>query len=400
MLEPGVMGTWILALLSIALIVFFRLKGMLSLVNFFFSLLVLVLLNMFLGLPLFITGISVVVCAGKWTTGLIERARDTEIEPIEKDMLFIASGMFLGFLAAIGIGFLTMGLVDYGFIFFIAVIGSLVGAFFRSITTVVDENMSIIMGSAMAMWLFYSLHYWVETPYLLFAVALTLVIGYIVYEARIMDITGVMSGAIMGILVITFTDIRWFMILMVFFTLGGIFTRYKYEYKKSLDIAQIGMRNYSNVLGNGLVALAAAICSKVYNDPIFLVAFLGAVATATADTLATEIGETYKKPAFLITTLEPVPHGTSGGVSMLGELSALLASVCIGIIAILMGMIANSVMMVVVASVLIGGFIATNIDSVLGATLENKGILTNSTVNLFATFFGALIASGTYMLMI
>jgi len=47
-----------------------------------------------------------------------------------------------------------------------------------------------------------------------------------------------------------------------------------------------------------------------------------------------------------------------------------------------------------------GGFIGTNMDSLLGATLENRGYLTNSSVNLFATVAGALVSSGLYYVLV
>jgi uncharacterized protein (TIGR00297 family) len=66
------------------------------------------------------------------------------------------------------------------------------------------------------------------------------------------------------------------------------------------------------------VATAAAILFGITVHPMFIAMFLGSVATAAADTVAGEIGMTGGKP-YLITTWEPVPAGTNGGVSLVGE---------------------------------------------------------------------------------
>ena len=184
--------------------------------------------------------------------------------------------------------------------------------------------------------------------------------------------------------------------LLAFFLLGGHFTRYKYDFKKAHGIAESkgGVRGYKNVFSNSLAALVLAVAFKVFPAySIFLLpAYLGSIATATGDTLASEIGQTWKGEPRMITTLKKVRPGTDGGVTILGECAAFAGA---GVIALLSLMfIKNDISLALI--VLAGGFIGTNIDSVLGATLQQKGYLSNNGVNLFATISGAIITAFIY----
>lgn len=232
-----------------------------------------------------------------------------------------------------------------------------------------------------------------------FYIALVIVfaVGFLSYRMKLLDLAGSLGGILIGVLMIIFADYRWFLLLLIFFILGGVFTRYRYEYKQSLGIVQ-EMRDYRNVLGNGFAALCMAVSYGLFDgNNIFLFGFLGAIATATADTLATEIGETGSPHPRLITNLKPTKPGTNGAISILGELSAILGSAVIALSAVIMGIGTDFTLGFLILVTVSGGFFGTNIDSLLGATLEERGILTNNTVNLSGTFLGALVSIGVYL---
>jgi len=67
----------------------------------------------------------------------------------------------------------------------------------------------------------------------------------------------------------------------------------------------------------------------------------------------------------------------------------------IGLLATGMGMVGISGIIVA----LLGGFLGTNFDSLMGATLQNRGFLSNNGVNLAATVFGALIGAGLWFML-
>ena len=166
--------------------------------------------------------------------------------------------------------------------------------------------------------------------------------------------------------------------------LSLIATRYSKKYKRSLGEYE-GRRTSKNVISNGVVAFFMAAFGGYYLP--FVGGFIGAIATATADTLASEIGVLHQPR--LITTMQKVDPGTDGAVSVLGTAVGMAGAAIIGIAAYLLGVVANpfSAIMVSVVSGTVGCFM----DSFLGAVFERRDMLTNEHVNLIATITGAIV---------
>jgi uncharacterized protein (TIGR00297 family) len=111
--------------------------------------------------------------------------------------------------------------------------------------------------------------------------------------------------------------------------------------------------------------------------------------TKLSDTCASEVGKAYGKSTFLITTLQPVPRGTEGAVSLEGTLAGAIASVAIALVGWGVGLIE----LLGVLWCVLAAFIATNLESVIGATLQSKyAWLTNELVNILNTLIGAIAA--------
>lgn len=324
----------------------------------------------------------------------------------KKDIFYLLStffmllvGIFSAFFTCVWIIYWNKDPVSIDMVLFIAVIGSVTGALFNSIPSRVDSNISILFSSCMVMWLFASFGYTVPAAQMSFAFVFSFFLGYLAYKAQIADISASLSACLLGILIIVFSDFVWFLILLAFFILGGAVTKYKYAYKESIGIAESkgGVRSYENVFSNSMTALILAIAYGMhpqYSD-IITYAYLGTVATATGDTLASEIGTTSKKQPRMITTLKVTKPGIDGSVTILGEMASLFGSFIIGLLAVISGMVSDNYMSIFL--ICIGGFIGTNIDSILGATLQNRGLLTNSGVNFFATLAGAIVSAFLYL---
>lgn len=144
--------------------------------------------------------------------------------------------------------------------------------------------------------------------------------------------------------------------LFAFLVSGSLLTR--------LAGGREGPRNARQVIANGGIAALAALGH-------LWPAAGGAIAAATADTWATEIGAHSPRPPRLITTGAAVPSGTSGGITSLGTVGGVAGAV---VIALASGLVAGEEHlrwpgMWVVAIAGVTGMVA---DSVLGATLQAR----------------------------
>ncbi len=377
-----------------------------SLYQLFFIMGVLFLLSIMIEsekLPLFITGGAFAIATfGDGIADMIniyDRQSDTKFHSAKSSIVFLISGSISAFLAGGWILAWNAQGISPGMLFFLSVLGAITGALLASITSS-EDNIVIPFGSAMTMWLFYTFSYIVETQYLLMVLVFAFILGYLAYKVRIADISAMLSATLLGVIIIISSDIFWFFILLAFFLLGSLFTRYKYNYKLRHGMAEGkgGVRGYKNVFSNSLAALSLAVMYRIFSpsyDMLLISAYLGSVATACGDTLASEIGQTYKGMPRMITTFKKAPAGTDGAVSALGEGAAILGASAIAFLAVLLIPEIQNNWGVVVA-VIAGGFIGTNIDSMLGATLQQKGYLSNNGVNFLATISGAIISGIIY----
>lgn len=298
-------------------------------------------------------------------------------------------------LAAIVVSIAVMFYLHYT-VALVALMGVVAAVLLRAVLGGRDDALMVeALGVAMTMFLFEELKYEVDLSILIAAAVIAFGFGYTSYRLRVADISGLFSGAMIGIILIVFADVRWFLIMLTFFIIGAAATRYRYADKERFGVAQEhgGVRGYFNVFANGLVATGGAILYGITGNPAFAALFMSSVASAAADTAASEIGVTGKTP-YLITTFKPVPRGTNGGVTLRGEVAAILASIIVAAVALVMGVADPKLAIVTV----IAGFIGTNVDSVVGATLENSGRIGNSGTNLTATFFGGVAGMLIYML--
>ena len=134
----------------------------------------------------------------------------------------------------------------------------------------------------------------------------------------------------------------------------------------------------------GMPALVALIAFLLEDWQNGLWMFAAAVAVATSDTWASEIG-CLDARVRMITTFKPCNAGENGGFSPNGQLAAAAGGLLIGISTLVASTIMFSMNLnesLILSAIVAGlGFLGCQIDSVLGAVLENRGFLTKGSVN-------------------
>lgn len=211
---------------------------------------------------------------------------------------------------------------------------------------------------------------------------------------KLLTPAGYLHAWLLGVLVWGCLDWRGYGVVMFYFLVGVGVTRIGKAQKEAAGIAEGrgGLRGPENVWGSALVGTLCAIASLGVGEFWQSLLFLGYVAsfsTKLSDTSASEIGKAYGKRTFLITTFRPVPPGTEGAVSLEGTLAGVIASLAIALVGYAVGMIDLWGMLWCALS----AAIATNIESVIGATIQEKyDLLTNEVVNIINTFIGAMVA--------
>jgi len=207
------------------------------------------------------------------------------------------------------------------------------------------------------------------------------------------DRSGMIAGFLVGVTTFTFAGWRGFLVLITFFMLGSASTRLGLRRKERLGIAQEqkGARSARHALANcGVAVYLAFLLASAATPEIFSMAFVCAYATAAFDTVSSEIGRAYGGRPVLITSLRPVAAGTNGAVSWRGTFAGIAAAALVCAVAIACGFLDPRWSVVV----LVASFVGSTADSVLGATLETRGLIDNEAVNFSNTLVGALSGIG------
>jgi uncharacterized protein (TIGR00297 family) len=203
---------------------------------------------------------------------------------------------------------------------------------------------------------------------------------------RGVTVRGAMAGAVACFALLLAAGPRGFGALFVVFLITWASTRLGYSRKQSQGIAERRAgRSASQVFANlGVASFCAILYATAWPDSRLLMALTAALCEAAADTVSSEIGQAVGGVPRMITTWKPFPRGTDGGITLSGTAAGIGAAIAVS----LTGIVGWRLARICSAAGVVGMFA----DSLLGATLERRGVLGNNAVNFSSTAIAALIA--------
>lgn len=243
-------------------------------------------------------------------------------------------------------------------------------------------------------------------------------------KKRALTVSGIIAALLVDIIISISLGNFGFCILFAFFV-GGIAVdkfkkwRKKIRQNKEIDLEKRGdCRDHVQVLANSLIAAICALAYLITSEKLFVVAFTASLAEAFADTVASGIGVLSGR-AFDVFRMKPCQPGISGGMSLLGSFSSLVAAVVIPIFALCFGRITLLEALIVAVSAFLGAIFDSFLGSLVqvkfrckkcGLILEKEEhcgekterysgirIINNDAVNLLGTLFAALLAILLYI---
>jgi uncharacterized protein (TIGR00297 family) len=274
---------------------------------------------------------------------------------------------------------------------------------------------------------------------LLLGILFSTLISTLAYRRRSLSRSGIAGAIITGSITFGLGGWAWGLSLIFFFITSSLLSHFRASVKAETAADKFSkgtQRDIAQVAANGgiatLLALGYGLTSSRPLQNLFQAGYTGALATATADTWATELGTLNPQAPRLITNGQPVDPGTSGGITPLGTAAAALGALALSLVFWLLQQshkVARETPTIAPLYLsllaLIGGLTGSFTDSFLGATFQAmyycpscqketersihncgtrtqplRGLpwLNNDVVNFVATLCGALTTMGLHVL--
>src|SRR5262245_27466252 len=203
--------------------------------------------------------------------------------------------------------------------------------------------------------------------------------------------SGAIGGAVIGAVIYATAGPGAWILLLATFGAAVVASRVRLSEKVRLGIAQEsgGRRGIVHAAANcgvAVVAAAAVVITPFGREA--LVALVTALVAAGSDTVASEIGKGCGGSPVLVTTFGRVPPGTPGAMSLTGTIAGLAAASALAGLAWILGLMPWPLALPVVTGATTGSLV----ESLLAASFESRGFLTNESLNVINTAVAVVVA--------
>lgn len=225
------------------------------------------------------------------------------------------------------------------------------------------------------------------------AVAVHLLLAWITWRFAVVTRGAAILGAALGVLFVWAVGWSGWLMLAALVGLGFCATAVGQAIKRARGALE-GRRHAGQILAKGVVPTIAVLFAGAGAPGLWVAAAAAALATALADTLASELGVLSRGRAWLLPGLRRVAPGTPGAVSLLGTLAAAAGAAIPGAVGLLAGLLTATT--AVIAAV--AGLLATLLESLMLGRLTSRP--DPVAMNFLSTLAGAFLAAALAILVL
>lgn len=166
-----------------------------------------------------------------------------------------------------------------------------------------------------------------------------LVIGFIAIFAaasgyfQLLKPSGAFAAFLTGMSIWAGFGLNGLILMGIFFLTSSLLSRYKSKVKEHLgELHEKGSaRDWAQVVANGGTAAIAGLAHFISPDPVWVIVLAISIASANADTWASELGVLSRQQPVSIKSFKRVPRGTSGAISGFGTAASAAGSLLIAL---------------------------------------------------------------------
>jgi uncharacterized protein (TIGR00297 family) len=189
------------------------------------------------------------------------------------------------------------------------------------------------------------------------------------WKKKLLSLSGAIAAVMTGLIISYSFGWKGLFILVLFFGSSSGWSTFKKREKQSIEekLAKSSVRDWQQVLANGGAGILFSFFYILTNDSVWFLAYGASIAAANSDTWASEIGPLSRTMPVSIKTFRSVPRGTSGAISLLGTLSAILGALFISVF---LPLVLGSINIYIVLLIAFSGFLGNVIDTLIGAFFQ------------------------------